>query len=449
MTNQTSNAKRETESAAVADAGLVLDERTYQQAELCVHCGLCLPACPTYTENGLETDSPRGRIYLMKALADGRIELSDSVRHHLDLCLDCRACETACPSGVVYHELIEETRAKLPAKRKPSLDERLVQWMTRYVMPFPTRLKLALLPMRLLEKVGLGERVQRLAGKMLGERVRKMQAMLPPGGPVWPRSMTQAHVPAAGPSGGGVMKVGLLTGCVGSVMFDPLNRKTAELLAHLGCTVVVAKGQACCGAIPHHEGEPGMAAELAKRNIEAFENVDVIVTHIAGCGAMLKAYDHLLRDEPAWAERAAKFTARVRDISELIVELDPPPPPNRFTRTVTYHDACHLAHGQKVTKQPRKLLEMIEGLDVRPLGESDTCCGAAGTYNLQQPEMATALAKRKIAHIRQTRAAWCATGNVGCAMQIHSQARSEGLDVQVVHPLELLHEAYLGKPRNQ
>lgn len=422
---------------------LDLSDSTYKRAQQCVHCGLCLPACPTYTQNGLEADSPRGRIYLMKAMADGRIEPSDSVMKHLDLCLDCRACETACPSGVVYHELIEETRAKLRPLKKASVSERLVEWITLNVMTRPTLLKLALLKPRVLQRLGLWSFFSGLAGNLLGSRLGKMQQMLPESGPLWPRRLDEVY-PARAP-GERKLTVGFLPGCVGSVMFNEVNRKAIELLTHLGCEVLVPRSQGCCGAMHHHAGFPGVAAEFAKRNIEAFRECDRVVNTIAGCGAMLKEYGHLLHDDPAWAERASEFDAKSRDISELIAEIDAPKPPNRIEKTVTYHDACHLAHAQKVRAQPRKLLGMIDGVKVVPLPETEMCCGAAGTYNLMHPEMSQELGQRKVSHIRSTGAAVCVTGNVGCAMQIESEARRTGSGLTVLHPVDLLHEAYFGR----
>ena len=426
---------------------LKLSQRTYQRAQQCVHCGLCLPACPTYTQNGLEADSPRGRIYLMKAMADGRIEPSDSVLHHLDLCLDCRACETACPSGVVYHELIEETRAKLRPLHKRSFSERTVEWITFEVMTRPTLLKLALLKPRLLQRLGLWGFFSALAGKLLGPRLGKMQQMLPEKGALWPRRLAEFYPSTAAADSAPRAKkltVGFMPGCVGSVMFNDVNRKAIELLQHLGCDVRVPRSQGCCGAIHHHGGRPDVAAEKAKRNIEAFSKCDRVVNTIAGCGAMLKEYGHLLHDDPHWSDRAREFDGKSRDISELIAELDPPPPRHRVERTVTYHDACHLAHAQKVREQPRKLLTRIEGLTLVPLPETEMCCGAAGTYNLMHPQMSQELGQRKVAHIRSTGAQVCVTGNVGCAMQIESEARRTGAEMKVLHPVELLHQAYLG-----
>jgi glycolate oxidase iron-sulfur subunit len=388
----------------------------------------------------------------MRALAEGVIEPTDSVRHHLDLCLDCRACETACPSGVVYHELIEETRARMDADVKPSLQGRFMRWVFFNVFVHPTRLKLALLPARLMQKVGLYG-LMRKAGvfKLLPLQLRKMEQMLPATGAVWPKTLPERVSPGeAHGRGARDTKVGFFPGCIGSVMFAEVNRQAVELLVKSGAEVVVPRGQACCGAIHHHNGawEPAMA--FARRNIDAFlpeggEEVDAIATNIAGCGAMLKDYDHLLRDDPKYAERAKRFTSKVRDISEVLAELLPPESlKHPVTLTVTYHDACHLAHAQKVTSAPRKLLAMVPGLMLVPLAESDMCCGAAGTYNLTQPEMASELAERKLKYIAATGATVCAAGNVGCAMHIQSEADARGQKVDVVHPVELLHRAVFG-----
>ncbi len=404
-----------------------LDPRTYDRALACVHCGLCLPACPTYTQTGHEADSPRGRIQLMRGLADGVIDASPSVQYHLDLCLDCRACETACPSGVVYHELIEETRAKLAGQTKPPFKSRLLRRIFFHVFTHPTRLKLALLPPRLMQKIGLYG-LLRKSGlfKLLPLEFQKMEQMLPAAGRLWPRSL--ASVPALDEA---AKRVGFLPGCIGAVMFDKVNRQAVELLAASGAAVIVPPDQTCCGAIHHHNGAHAAAQERARRNIDAFlpagePGVDVIATTIAGCGAMLRDYDTLLRDDPAYAERAKMFASRVRDITEVLMDLGLPPLAHAVNQNVTYHDACHLAHAQKVTAAPRKLLAAIPGLKLVPLPDSDMCCGAAGTYNIDHPEMASQLAGRKLNNIAQTGCGVCVTGNVGFAMHIQSEAAARG-----------------------
>ena len=424
---------------------LALDPRTYDRALSCVHCGLCLPACPTYTETGHEADSPRGRIQLMRGLADGVIEPTESVREHLDLCLDCRACETACPSGVVYHELIEETRNRL-GTTAPTLQGRLMRGIFFNLFIHPTRLKLALLPARVMQKIGLYGLMRKsgLFG-VLPPGLRKMEQMLPERGKLWPTRLPE-RTPARGEK---KAAVGFVAGCIGSVMFEKVNRQAVELLSAAGADVLTPKQQTCCGAIHHHNGVWAPAKEYAKRNIDLFVPetgpiVDHITCTIAGCGAMLHEYDHLLRDEPKYAERAKEFSRRAIDVSELLVHLGIPEPKHRVERTVTYHEACHLVHAQKVSASPKKLLSMIPGLTLVPLPEGDMCCGAAGTYNLQHPAMATRLAERKLRHIQTTGAATCVTGNVGCAMHIQSQATAKGESLDVVHPVELLHASVFG-----
>ena len=446
-------------AAASPTPALALDPRTYRRGLSCVHCGLCLPACPTYTQSGHEADSPRGRIQLMLGLADGVIEPTASVRQHLDLCLDCRGCETACPSGVVYHELIEETRARLAETAPPpTRTDRLLRWAFFHVLTRPTRLKLALLPARLLQKVGLYT-LLRKSGlfNCLPPQLRKMEQMLPPKGKVWPRPLPGETRPSPlstqHPALSTPPRIGFFPGCIGSVMFDAVNRQAVDLLAACGTTVVVPRAQGCCGAIHHHNGAHAPAEAMARRNIDAFfprngPPVDFVVTTIAGCGAMLREYDFLLRDDPAYAERAKAYAAKVRDITEVLAELGLANLlKHPVGETVTYHDACHLAHAQKVTAQPRALLAQVPGLTLVPLPESDVCCGAAGTYNLTQPAMAADLADRKLVNIAATGAATVAAGNVGCAMHISSEAAAKGQALRVVHPVELLHRAVFGGER--
>jgi glycolate oxidase iron-sulfur subunit len=427
-------------------AAIELDPRTYNRALSCVHCGLCLPACPTYAVTQHEADSPRGRIQLMRGLADGLIQPTESVTKHLELCLDCRACETACPSGVVYHELIEETRGKLAAQGKLSLQERVMRWIFFNVFVHQKRLKWALVAPRLMQKAGLYG-LMRKSGlfRILPEQLRKMEQMLPAKGPIWPRGLPET-VAARGSKKG---TVGFFAGCVGAVMFDEVNRKAVELLAACGAEVVTPRGQVCCGAIHHHNAAEHPAQDLARKNIDTFvpqdgPAVDFIATDIAGCGAALREYDFLLRDDPDYARRAKTFVSKVRDISEVLAHLGLPELKYPVNQTVTYHDACHLAHAQKVTVEPRALLAKVPGLKLVALHESDMCCGAAGTYNLTQPEMAGHLAERKLNNIAATGAPVCATGNVGCAMHLQSEADARGRNIRIVHPVEILHQALFG-----
>jgi glycolate oxidase iron-sulfur subunit len=371
----------------------------------------------------------------MRGMAEGKIEPTESVRRHLDLCLDCRGCETACPSGVVYHELIEETRARLI--ESPPKD-RLLRWMLFNIFTSPKRLRLLLLPVRILDRLG----VLWLLRKILPSTLQKMDQMLPPG-PLWPQSLRSIRK-------SGKTAVGFFTSCVGSVLFNDVNRKSAELLAAGGVAVSVPAMQVCCGAIHLHNGDPETAVALARRNIDAFLSADQkalqwITGAVAGCTAMLQEYPTLLRDDREYAEKAGRFAEKVRDISVVLSQLDLPTPLHAVNQTVTYHDACHLAHALKVTGEPRELLRKIPGLNLVPLANSEICCGAAGSYNLTQPLMAAKLAERKLADIAATGAAVCAVGNAGCALHLRAQAQSAGQEIRIVHPVELLHQTVFGR----
>lgn len=432
---------------------LTLDPRTYDRALACVHCGLCLPSCPTYTTTWHEADSPRGRIQLIKGLADGEVALTDEVREHLDLCLDCRACETACPSEVVYHELIEEARAKMPpaaeARQVGGPRGRLLKAFFFHVLTKPGRLRLALLPARVLQAAGVYGLVRKSGiTRLLPVAFRKLEQMLPdlePGQGVWAK--TPAEVTPA--RGAKKLRVAMFGTCVGSVMFEGVNRRAVELLSALGAEVVYPRGQGCCGAIHHHNADEHGAAELAKQNIDALlaSGADRVITTVAGCGAQLREYGLLLRDDAAYAEKAKALVAKVRDVTEVVFELGLPPRDElrAVDAVVTYHDACHLAHAQKVTAAPRKLLAQIPGIRLVPLRESDMCCGAAGTYNLTQPEMAASLGDRKLANIAATGAPVCVTGNAGCALHIAGTARGRGQTLTVMHPVDVLHAAVCGR----
>jgi glycolate oxidase iron-sulfur subunit len=368
----------------------------------------------------MEADSPRGRIQLIRALADGEIPASESVRNHLDLCLDCRACETACPSNVVYHELIEAYRIGIDERFPPPPLHRFYRWLCFHVLVHPARLKLALLPVRLLQRMGLLKSI--------------------PPGPLWPSELTVAKRVSGKPT------VALFAGCVGSVMFDALGRKTAELLAASGARVLVPHGQGCCGAIHYHNAARLNAEDLARKNIDALllDEVDFIISTAAGCGAMLKEYDLLLRDDRVYTRRAEQFAAKVRDVTEVLSELTLPEMKYKVELTATYHEACHLAHGQKVRNPPRQLLAKIPGLKLAPLSECDACCGAAGTYFLSQPEMAGKLAARKLGFIAATKAQVCVAGNAGCALHLQRQAAAREQEIRIVHPVDLIHAAVFG-----
>jgi glycolate oxidase iron-sulfur subunit len=445
-----------------------LSDTAYAAGNACVQCGLCLPACPTYLETGNEADSPRGRIRQMLGLHDGDVPYTAAGQEHLDRCLDCRACETACPSGVIYHRLIEDARHRLQerqASRTGGLDRktRFERWIFYNILTQPNRLRIALLPARLLQKVGLWS-LFRFIGlpRLLPGMLRRMERMLPAGGPIWPRGLPP-HSRSGGidmvvtmlnPAAGDVNKpralVGFFEGCIAAVLNADVHRKAAELMCAAGADVISPPDQACCGAIHLHNNDPELAADLARRNIDTYmpedaPELDWIVTCTAGDGAMLRQYGELLADDPVYAERARRFSEKVRDISEVLVELGLPRMKQRLMGCVTYHDACHLAHGQKVTSAPRRLLQSIPGLELVELPESDTCCGAAGTYNLTQPEMAGALARRKLNRIAETNCQHVASGNIGCSLHLSAEAEDAGRPVKFVHPVELVHAAVFGE----
>ncbi len=397
----------------------------------CVHCGICLPQCPTYRVLGEEMDSPRGRVYLMRAAAEGRAELTPGLARHLDLCLGCRACETACPSGVPFGQLLEATRAQLDRKgvRAPESAHATLEWALS-IFPHPDRLGALLWPLRLYQASGLRTLVR--ASGMLApfKRLQAMDALLPR---VLPSATPLPElIPARGRARG---RAALLTGCVQRFFFPEINLATARLLSAAGWEVVVPRGQGCCGALHLHAGRLDEFRAMARSLMATLgQDVDMVVTNAAGCGSALKEYGHWLGDE-----LAERFAGLVKDISEVLVDADLPL--GELRETVTYHDACHLAHGQRVRAQPRELLRRIPGLTLVDLKDSDLCCGSAGVYNLLEPEMAAELGRRKVERIRETGARIVATGNPGCIMQISQQALEAGLVLEVMHPVTILSHA--------
>lgn len=391
----------------------------------CVHCGLCLSACPTYLELGTEADSPRGRIYLMSALHQGEIGLDDEVVEHLDRCLGCRACETACPSGVRYGLLIEDARAVVRAGARRPLRTRLIDRGVGALFPRTKLLAGLLAPARWLERTGL------LAWMRRHFRVVRL---LPPLGPEvvrLPRRLAATGAVRA--------QAALFEGCVARVMFSGVNAATAQVLAANGCEVESPPTQGCCGALRLHAGDREGAKALARANIDAFAATSgAIVSNAAGCGALLREYDELLQDDPEYAAPARAFAARVRDVSGMLEEIGLVAPLGEMPLRVTYHDACHLAHGMGVREAPRALLRRIPGVELVDLEEADVCCGSAGSYNLTQPEMAARLGRRKAERIRATGATVVAAGNPGCALQIRAALAEAGSATEVVHPVELI-----------
>jgi glycolate dehydrogenase iron-sulfur subunit len=436
----------------------------------CVHCGFCLPACPTYQLWAEEMDSPRGRIYLVNQVLDGA-ELTAAAAEHFDRCLGCMACMTACPSGVQYDQLIEAARVwteearpvlAAPADGKHAARDRAARAAIFALFPYPKRLRAMTGPLRAAQRTGVNRRLARsgLPGRLspaLGAAMRLAPRDLPP------RAATARlpeRVQARGPRRA---VVGMLTGCVQSVFFPQVNAATARVLALEGCDVIIPRGQGCCGALSLHSGREAEAAAFARQTITEFERamVDVVVVNSAGCGSAMKEYERLLAgtdesgltgaDEsgPAgaeWAERAAAMSGKVRDLSEFLAELGPAAERHPLPVTAAYHDACHLGHAQRITRQPRELLRAIPGLNLVELPDAGTCCGSAGVYNLLQPEAASELGARKAQAVLDAGAPLLVSANPGCSLQIAAAVADRGEQVAVAHTAEMLDASLRGLP---
>jgi glycolate oxidase iron-sulfur subunit len=426
-------------------APLALHGLSVEGVNQCVHCGLCLASCPTFAELGTEMDSPRGRIFLIKSLAEGRIGLSDPTVEHLSLCLDCRACETACPSGVPYGRLIEAAKVEIERLRPGGLVRRAFRWLNfGLLLGRPRVLAAAAAGLRLYQARGLQALVRRSGlTRLLPGTLPAWEALLPS----MPRAAERVALPLLTPAEGARRgRVALLSGCVQSVVFGAQNRATARVLARNGWDVVAPAGQGCCGALNAHGGDHARAVAMTKQTIETLEaaGADAVIVNTSGCGAHMKAFGTLLASEPAWATRAAAFAATVQDLAEFLAREPLRGPLRPIPMTVTYHDPCHVVHGQKIRRQPRALLAQLPGVRVVDLPESDWCCGSAGIYNLTQPEMAERLLRRKTRNIESTRAEAVITANPGCILQIQAGLRARGLDIPVLHLVELLDGAYGG-----
>jgi len=429
------------DAATDTTAPLALHGLSVEGVNQCVHCGLCLAYCPTFSELGTEMDSPRGRILLVKSLAEGRIGLSDPTVRHLSLCLDCRACETVCPAGVPYGRLIEAAKAEIERQRPGGWARRVFRWLNfGLLLGHPRLLAAAAAMLRLYQASGL-QRLVRASGivRVLPGTLPAWEALLPP--LTAPAAPLAPFTPAEGARRG---RVAILAGCVQSVVFGAHNQATVHVLAKNGWDVVVPSGQGCCGALNAHGGDHARALVMARRTIEAFEAdpVDAVVVNTSGCGAHMKAYGTLLAGDPAWAERARRFAATVRDIAELLAEAPLRGPLSPVPMTVTYHHPCHVVHGQKIRSAPLTLLAQIPSLRVVELPESDWCCGSAGLYNLTEPEMAGRLQRRKVRHVLGTDASAVITANPGCILQIQQGLRAAGSAVPVLHLVEILDRAH-------
>ncbi len=410
----------------------------------CVHCGFCLPACPTYLIDAQEMDSPRGRIYLAKAVDEGRSGVTAAFVTHIDRCLGCLACVSACPSGVGYAPIVEQARARIEASSARHPVDRAFRAALFALLPYPGRLRVLAL---LAAVLGPAWRpLRRLLGVLLPARARALVALAPPVRLRDLRDRLPEFTPAAAPRR---LRVAVVRGCVQRVFFGRVNAATVRVLAVEGCDVWTPEAQGCCGALSQHAGRDEEARVLARALVASLDrdDIDRIVTNAAGCGSTLKAYGDLLADDPVWADRGARFAGKVRDISEVLVELgEPRAPRHPIAATVAYHDACHLAHGQGLRAEPRALLQQIPGVDLVPLAESDVCCGSAGIYNIIEPARAASLGARKATHVSAAAPDIVATGNPGCMLQIATALARLGTPIRVVHPIEIVDRSIRGVP---
>ena len=407
----------------------------------CVHCGFCLPTCPTYVLFGEEMDSPRGRIYLMNKGLD-EMPMNDQMVRHFDLCLGCMACVTACPSGVQYDKLIEATRGQVERRYERSAEDKAFREMIFQLFPYKNRLRLAASPLKLYQRFDIGGKLRK-SGIMsrIPARMRAMEALMP-------ELQKERKIPEyTAPMGEKRRRVGVLTGCVQQIFFSQVNAATVRALAAEGCEIIAPK-QGCCGALSTHAGRDEESLNFARKTIETFEDLDLdnVVVNAAGCGSTMKEYGHLLRDDPEFAERAKEFSARVRDVSEFLQNLGPVAERNPLPITAAYHDACHLAHAQGIRKQPRQTLKQIPGMNVKEIREAEICCGSAGIYNMVEPEPAEELGRRKADNILKTGAELIVTSNPGCMLQIQASLKKMGHDgIPMAHPMEVLDASMRGE----
>lgn len=429
-----------------ADSPKQAGPRTYDSLiSDCVHCGFCLPACPTYVSWGEEMDSPRGRIDLMKGVSDGIIPLDELFAGHIDACLGCMACVTACPSGVRYDLLIEATRARVEDALERPAGDRAFRELVFALFPYPKRLRAMIPALWLGTKLGLTRAAAGPLGKLLGPRLRQLATMAPP---IKLRDAFASLPALRFAHGARRARVALVAGCVQRAFFPGVNAATIRVLSAEGCEVVVPRGQGCCGALSLHSGRIDEAKDFARALIARFENeqVDAILVNAAGCGSTLKEYGDLLLEDDAWRDRAQAFAAKVRDVNEYLATLEPRALRKPLALRVAYHDACHLAHAQRVRVQPRDLLRTIPGLELLEIPDGDQCCGSAGTYNLFQPESAHEVGVRKVDNVQSVAPDVVASANPGCTLQMQSILRERGVTLRAAHPVELLDAAINGTP---
>lgn len=407
----------------------------------CVHCGFCLSTCPSYRVLGKEMDSPRGRIYLMDAINQGEAPLEKPAVEHFDTCLGCYACVTTCPSGVQYDRLIEATRPQINRNYERSLPQKLIRKLIFSLFPYPNRLRVLMRPVGLYQRTGLQEKLRSLGWlKQISPQLAAMEGLLPPLSPQAFEDKLPDVIPAQGEKR---YRVGLLLGCVQRLFNPEVNDATVRVLTANGCEVVIPKSQGCCGALPHHQGEEDQARALARQLIDSFQGteIDALVINASGCGHTTKDYGHLLKDDPVYAERAAAFSAKVKDVQEFLYDVGltaPLSPLQDEPLKLAYQDACHMIHGQKISLQPRQLLRKIPGVQLREPIDAALCCGSAGVYNILQPDVAEELGQKKVTNLLNTGASVIASANIGCFVQITKHLERQGQVIPVLHPMQLL-----------
>jgi glycolate oxidase iron-sulfur subunit len=415
--------------------------------DTCVHCGFCLSTCPSYRVIGKETDSPRGRIYLMDGVNEGTIPLSPATVEHFDTCLGCLACVTTCPSGVQYDQLIATTRPQIERNHERSLPEKLLRALIFNTFPYPNRLRILLCPLSLYQKLGL-QRLVRSLGFLprIAPPLAAMESMLPPISPTAFQDTLPELIPAQGEKR---YRVGMLLGCVQRLFNPEVNEATVRVLTANGCEVVIPRSQGCCGALSHHQGQEEQAKTLARQMIDSFADtgVDYVLINASGCGHTLKEYGHILAEDPLYAEQAKQFVSQVRDVQEFLAEVGLTAklsPLQTEPLTIVYQDACHMLHGQKISVQPRHLLRQIPGVQLREPLDAALCCGSAGVYNILQPEVAAELGRQKVRNLTHTGASIIASANIGCFVQISKHLQLQGNPIPVLHPMQLLDDSIRG-----
>ncbi len=407
----------------------------------CVHCGFCLSTCPSYRVLGTEMDSPRGRIYLMEQINKGEMPLSATSSQHFDSCLGCLACVSTCPSGVQYDQLISATRPQVERNYPRSFQDRVLRKLMFSLLPYPRRLRVLMAPMIPYQKLGFQKLIRSTgAFRKVFPRLASMESILP----AIPISAFWDSLPALTPAQGEKRyRVGMILGCIQRLLFSDVNEATVRVLTANGCEVVIPQSQGCCAALPHHQGQEEQAKEMARQMIDSFEDTDVeyIIINAAGCGHTLKEYGHILQDDLNYRDKAKQFSSRVRDVQEFLHDVGLTTklsPLAEQSLTVVYQDACHLLHGQKISMQPRRLLQKIPGLKLKEPIDAALCCGSAGVYNILQPEIGDELGQQKVTNLLNTGAELIASPNPGCGLQIRKHLEIQGKKIPIMHPMELL-----------